>query len=182
MRDYTIIVSGHPRSGTSVAMQMLYAGGIEVVASDRKDSFNPQGYFEIPHDGIPGIKPGAEELVRFGIGKAMKVTAASLSLLKCVNSPMKIIFMNRDIETCARSFEKLNIHRGLRPVDKETVRRVTEFGRRTANEITPYVLDLVYEDIIESPNKAATMIKDLIGEPFDILKASNAVLRGVTHA
>src|SRR5215213_6000731 len=44
-----VVVSGLPRSGTSMMMQMLQAGGIEV-ASDRvrtPDESNPKGYFEL---------------------------------------------------------------------------------------------------------------------------------------
>ena len=43
-----IIVSGLPRSGTSMMMQMLRAGGIDLVTDEKRpaDNHNPHGYFE----------------------------------------------------------------------------------------------------------------------------------------
>ena len=48
MADDILIVSGLPRSGTSLMMQVLDAGGIEVVTDDRRiaDTDNPRGYYE----------------------------------------------------------------------------------------------------------------------------------------
>jgi hypothetical protein len=47
-RDFTTIVSGLPRSGTSMAMQMIVAGGIAPVTDNLRapDADNPRGYFE----------------------------------------------------------------------------------------------------------------------------------------
>ncbi len=47
--DKTItIVSGLPRSGTSMMMKMLEAGGMEIVADNirKADEDNPHGYYE----------------------------------------------------------------------------------------------------------------------------------------
>jgi len=43
-----IVVSGLPRSGTSLMMQMLRAGGVPIAADDVRapDEHNPHGYFE----------------------------------------------------------------------------------------------------------------------------------------
>ena len=43
-----ILVSGLPRSGTSMAMKMLEAGGLEVVEDGQRtaDIDNPKGYYE----------------------------------------------------------------------------------------------------------------------------------------
>ena len=48
MRDFTTIVSGLPRSGTSMAMQMIVAGGIAPVTDNLRvaDADNPRGYYE----------------------------------------------------------------------------------------------------------------------------------------
>jgi len=48
LAETIIIVSGLPRSGTSMMIQILSAGGVEVL-KDRKreaDKDNPKGYFE----------------------------------------------------------------------------------------------------------------------------------------
>ena len=47
-RDYVTVVSGLPRSGTSLLMQMLAAGGLPVQSDDERppDRHNPRGYLE----------------------------------------------------------------------------------------------------------------------------------------
>src|SRR5579871_4712916 len=47
-RDYVTVVSGMPRSGTSLMMNMLDAGGLPILADFRRpaDEHNPRGYFE----------------------------------------------------------------------------------------------------------------------------------------
>lgn len=48
MTSEIIVVSGLPRSGTSMMMQMLQSGGVEVLTDDQRvaDSDNPRGYHE----------------------------------------------------------------------------------------------------------------------------------------
>lgn len=47
-KNYITIVSGLPRSGTSMMMRMLEAGGMEVVTDGirKAKENNPQGYYE----------------------------------------------------------------------------------------------------------------------------------------
>ena len=49
-----VVVSGLPRSGTSLMMQMLDAGGLEIVtdAIRTPDGSNPKGYFELGHKNL----------------------------------------------------------------------------------------------------------------------------------
>ena len=46
--DCVTVVSGLPRSGTSLMMQMLQAGGLSLLTDERRaaDKHNPRGYFE----------------------------------------------------------------------------------------------------------------------------------------
>ena len=48
MRDFVTVVSGVPRSGTSLMMQMLAAGGLPLLVDEQRppDEDNPHGYFE----------------------------------------------------------------------------------------------------------------------------------------
>jgi hypothetical protein len=47
--NFVTIVSGLPRSGTSLMMQMLAAGGMQVLTDGQRtaDQHNPRGYFEL---------------------------------------------------------------------------------------------------------------------------------------
>src|ERR1019366_601197 len=63
------IVSGLPRSGTSLMMQMLDAGGLPVLSDgERKaDTDNPKGYFElerIKQLPLPEVLRSQDEMLR----------------------------------------------------------------------------------------------------------------------
>ena len=49
VEDDIIVVSGLPRSGTSMMMGMLKAGGVEILTDGlrKADEDNPKGYFEL---------------------------------------------------------------------------------------------------------------------------------------
>jgi tetratricopeptide (TPR) repeat protein len=104
-KDQIVIVSGLPRSGTSLMMQMLHKGGIEVLTDhDRKaDESNPKGYFE--YNPVMSIHKD-----NFWLGeaknKSVKVVAPLLKFL----SPeyrYKVIFMNRDLTEIIKSQQKM---------------------------------------------------------------------------
>ncbi len=92
----TIIVSGLPRSGTSMMMQMLEAGGIEPV-SDRErepDDDNPRGYYE--HEAIK--KLGADQSVLHNTGgKSAKVIHRLLTHLPG-GQHYAIVLLHRNID------------------------------------------------------------------------------------
>jgi predicted AlkP superfamily phosphohydrolase/phosphomutase/tetratricopeptide (TPR) repeat protein len=100
-KNQVIIVSGLPRSGTSLMMQMLNAGGAEVLSDENRkaDKSNPKGYFE--YDPVMSIHKDNSWL-ETAKNKTLKVVAPLLKFL----SPKyryKVIFMNRDIEEIVKS-------------------------------------------------------------------------------
>jgi chemotaxis response regulator CheB len=72
-----VVVSGLPRSGTSMAMRMLQAGGIPIVADDRRaaDEANPLGYFELELVKQLGKKSGDTSWLPEARGKAVKIVS-----------------------------------------------------------------------------------------------------------
>jgi tetratricopeptide (TPR) repeat protein len=96
-----VIVSGLPRSGTSLMMQVLQAGGIPPMTDQRRksDIDNPEGYFE--WEAIKEIvrKP---DLIEQADGKVVKVISMLLPHLPRGHR-YKIIFMDRPIEEIAAS-------------------------------------------------------------------------------
>jgi Sulfotransferase domain len=100
-----IIVSGLPRSGTSLMMQMLENGGIEVLTDQLRsaDVDNPRGYYEL--EKVKKIKEDASWLP-LARGKAFKMVS---QLLYCLppTEEYRIIFMNRDLDEVLRSQEKM---------------------------------------------------------------------------
>jgi tetratricopeptide (TPR) repeat protein len=90
-----VIVSGLPRSGTSLMMAMLAAGGISVMTDGRRgpDTDNPEGYYE--WEEIKKL-PRRPEILREANGKALKVVSMLLPALPQRHA-YKIIFMERPI-------------------------------------------------------------------------------------
>lgn len=104
--DRTItVVSGLPRSGTSMMMQMLEAAGLEI-ASDAKrvaDADNPRGYYE--YEAVKGIRTAGGFLT--GIrGRAIKIVAPLLPFLPD-DHDYRVIFMERDLDEILASQRKM---------------------------------------------------------------------------
>jgi len=100
-RDPVFVVSGLPRSGTSLAMQMLHAGGIPAVTDGERasDDDNPRGYFEF--ERVKQLRTDARWLDD-AAGKAVKVIHLLLQHLPD-DRPYRVFFMERDLREVVRS-------------------------------------------------------------------------------
>lgn len=102
-----VVVSGLPRSGTSMAMKMLEAGGLEVVTDEVRtaDEDNPKGYYEDER-----IKDLAEmqnkEWLRSARGKVIKVVSSLLQFLPDDNY-YRVVFMRRNLHEVLASQAKM---------------------------------------------------------------------------
>jgi hypothetical protein len=105
-----VIVSGLPRSGTSMMMRMLAEGGMPVVTDElrRADSDNPNGYFEF--ETVRQMSEGNVEWLANANGKAVKVISALLEYLPSDYS-YKIIFLEREIKEILESQRKMLANR-----------------------------------------------------------------------
>jgi hypothetical protein len=92
-----IVVSGLPRSGTSMMMQMLAAGGVPVVSDGVReaDESNPAGYFEL--EAVKTLdQPGDRRWLKDARGHAVKIVSALLEHLP-ESYNYKVIFMERPL-------------------------------------------------------------------------------------
>ncbi len=110
------IVSGLPRSGTSMMMSMLEAGGMEVLADGIRtaDEDNPKGYYEF--ERIKKIKTDKDWLPE-ARGKVVK----GISQLLFDMPPeyeYRVVFMRRNLDEVLASQKKMLIRRGT---DKDDV-------------------------------------------------------------
>ncbi|MDD2923047.1 MAG: hypothetical protein PHQ36_12250, partial [Anaerolineales bacterium] len=101
-----VVVSGLPRSGTSMMMKMLVEGGIpSVVDSLREaDEDNPNGYFEIQQ--VKALKDGEKRWIYDARGKAVKVISYLLEFLP-EDISYDVIFMEREISEVLASQKKM---------------------------------------------------------------------------
>ncbi|HET6597615.1 MAG TPA: sulfotransferase [Anaerolineales bacterium] len=106
-----IIVSGLPRSGTSMMMRILAEGGLPVLTDKirRPDDDNPNGYFEL--EIVRQLKEGNFSWMNDANGKVVKVISALLEYLP-QDHQYKIIFMERHSKETLASQKKMLDHRG----------------------------------------------------------------------
>lgn len=109
-RQPIVVVSGLPRSGTSMMMRMLAEGGLPILTDKlrRPDDDNPNGYFEL--EVVRQLKEGNLSWLGDASGKAVKIISALLEYLPG-NHRYKIIFMERDPRETLVSQKKMLDHR-----------------------------------------------------------------------
>lgn len=114
LAERIVVVSGLPRSGTSMMMKMLEAGGIPVLTDHEReaDEDNPKGYFE--YERVKKLKEGDDAWLPQAKGKVVKVIAALLTELP-PSCEYEVIFMRRAMPEILASQRQMLIRRGENP-------------------------------------------------------------------
>ncbi len=166
-----IIVSGLPRSGTSLMMQMLEQGGVEVM-TDRvraADADNPRGYYE--YEAVKRIKHDASWLPQMR-GKALKMVSQLLYDLPS-SERYRIVFMERDLDELLTSQEKMLARLGGRAGPREDMRRA-------------FIVHLakLQEWLGRQPNMAILRVSynQLLARPLDEAQRVGAFLGGTVSS
>ncbi|HTV40002.1 MAG TPA: sulfotransferase domain-containing protein [Candidatus Sulfotelmatobacter sp.] len=165
--DYVTIVSGLPRSGTSLMMQMLQAGGMQLLTDGRRapDEHNPRGYLE--HEGVKHSRNDLSWLKDAG-GKAVKVIHL---LLQCLpeDRNYRVIFMLRDLEEVIVS-QRVMLQRQGRPA--------VALADAALADVFKNQLAVVCQWLADRPNFRVLYVnhRDVIDRPVDMAKQINFFL------
>lgn len=168
-----VVVSGLPRSGTSLVMQMLHAGGFPVLMDQRRapDDDNPRGYFE--DERVKKLARDASWL-REAEGRAVKVVSPLLRHLPS-GFEYRVIFVERDLSEVVQSQQKMLTRRGERgagvPPERlkaAYARHIEEVFESLAARKNMVVLRLSYREIIAEPLMSAQRIRGFVGAAMDI--------------
>ena len=184
--EAVIVVSGLPRSGTSMTMQMLAAASIPVITDGVREpgEDNPRGYFE--DERVKALHKEGEdrswiEEVR---GKAIKIISFFLRDLPPSNR-YKVLFMRRDLREVLSSQRRMLQRRG-EPVgsDEERMYEILEKHlaevERLIRESDHFeILNVEYRDVIADPRREAIRIRDFLGLDLDVEKMAGAVDSGL---
>ena len=170
--DTFTIVSGLPRSGTSLMMQMLKAGGLEVMTDHERaaDADNPEGYFE--WEEIKRIGENPELLAKAG-GKAIKIVTALIPSLPSMHR-YRVLLMNRPIEEVVASQKKMIDRRRTRGANLAPDKlantliqhRLTILGGMRASPNFE-VLEIDYPDLVAEPAAWAERVNEFLGGDLD---------------
>jgi hypothetical protein len=119
-----VVVSGLPRSGTSMMMKMLEAGGVAIWSDHQRgaDIDNPKGYYEL--ERIKNLEKETDKsYLREGRGKAVKAISFLIKDLPDDND-YRVIFMRRDLDEVIASQEKMiaRLEQGDTSADPDTLK------------------------------------------------------------
>jgi hypothetical protein len=178
MTSEIIVVSGLPRSGTSLMMQMLVGGGVEVVTDKIRaaDTDNPRGYFEF--EQVKKIKENASWLPQTR-GKAFKMISQLLYDLPATER-YRIIFMERDLDEVLISQEKMLQRLGRKSPPRELILqsfalhldRLHGWLRQQPNM---EVLCVRYSDLVGEPQGQAQRVCDFVAGELNVNRMASAV-------
>ncbi|MCI0490661.1 MAG: sulfotransferase [Blastocatellia bacterium] len=182
--DTIIIVSGLPRSGTSMMMSMLVAGGLEVLTDDIRtaDEDNPKGYYEFEK-----VKELAHDKswIEDARGKVVKIISALLKHLPAEHA-YKVIFMHRNMEEILASQRQMLIRRE-QPADTVSDERMAEMFRKHLKDIEAWlagqqnfdVLYVNYNEVLRGPDEHIEKINRFLGNGLDVKSMAGVVDRAL---
>jgi hypothetical protein len=184
MDDFVTIVSGMPRSGTSLVMQMLLAGGMPVLTDGVRaaDAHNPMGYLE--YEPVKRL-PTDSSWVAGARGKAVKVIYRLLEYLP-PSIDYRVLFVDRDLHEVFASQRDMLIARG----DDAALQDETEMVSALADEVTSIerwmaaearmrVMKVPHAGLIEDPREWASRISGFLDRELDLDAMAAVVNRGL---
>lgn len=177
---FITIVSGLPRSGTSMMMQALEAGGIPALSDNirKKDEDNPKGYYEFEPvkktKDDPSWVPKAQ-------GKVVKMVYRLLYDLPD-QYEYRVIFMRRDLKEVLAS-QKVMLQRsgqqGANVGDQKLAElfqsQLATFDQWIAARKNFSILSINYKEMISSPKVQCERINDFLGGVLDSDASAAAV-------
>jgi hypothetical protein len=179
-RPFITVVSGLPRSGTSMMMQMLDAGGIPALTDHAReaDEDNLRGYYEL--DAVKRTKQDASWLSD-APGKAVKLIYMLLYDLPPTYQ-YRVIFMERELDEVLASQQSMLARRNEKGagVSRDELRRIfkTQLDKvrawlATRPEFKVWYVD--YQEVVREPARLAIRLSDFLGGGLDVASMAAAV-------
>lgn len=174
------IVSGLPRSGTSLMMQLLVASGREALTDGRRsaDADNPLGYYE--YEQVLDLAKDTSWIPR-ARGKVVKIVAQLLPHLPR-NEHYHVIFMERNFGEVIASQRAMLERQGRRgaALDEQTlaetyVSQLVHLQKQIAARAELRVLPVNYSELLADASSVVPRLAEFLGEPFDVPRAAAAI-------
>jgi len=171
------IVSGLPRSGTSLMMQMLEAGGMAVLSDGERqpDKDNPKGYLE--WERVKQLKKDASVIAE-AEGKVVKVISEFVQSLPAGHE-YRIVFMQRPLPEILKSQDEMLRRRGnadsIASSSAETYaieeffqKHLLEMNKWVAGQENMKMLRVHYHRVLREPRPVAEEVAVFLQVPLDI--------------
>jgi hypothetical protein len=184
-RPRTIVVTGLPRSGTSLMMQMLAAGGVDMASDGLRppDHDNPYGYYEL--EKVKRLQPDDTSLLDALRGRAVKIVVPLIYRLP-PQAVCDVLVMERASDEIAVS-QRVMLARQDRQgtgADEEVVplfaERYAQFWRWLDARPRLRALGVPFADLIADPRRATERVAAFLNRPLDTI-AMRAAVRPSLH-
>jgi predicted AlkP superfamily phosphohydrolase/phosphomutase/tetratricopeptide (TPR) repeat protein len=182
LEESLIVVTGLPRSGTSMLMQMLAAGGMGVLSDGLReaDEDNPRGYLEF--EPVKHLLKDSKWLFE-GRGKVIKIVAPLLAALP-PGLACRVILSERNIEEVLDSQERMLVRRNQplaatperrRLLKEEYVRTLSRVKAMLTRRPRTQLLVIEHSDAISDPLVTAGKLNRFLGGGLDVAKMAAAI-------
>jgi hypothetical protein len=175
-KNSIVIVSGLPRSGTSMMMKMLQATGIDPLTDQQRqaDEDNPKGYYEF--ERVKKLKDGDTAWLPQVGDKAVKVISALLQHLP-PEYEYRVIFMQRELSEVLASQRRMLENRGEDP-DAVSDEQMAQLFVRHLQQVDAWIatqpniqrLDVNYNQLLRDPFPLLAQVNTLLGGDLDVEK------------
>lgn len=180
-RDQIItVVSGLPRSGTSLMMQLLVAAGREPLTDHKRtaDADNPLGYYEFE----PVLTLARDtSWIPQARGKVVKIVAHLLPHLPR-NEHYHVVIMERNLGEVIASQRAMLERQNRRGADLEEqklaetyIAQLNQLRKQIAARPELRMLSVNYNELLLSPAVIMPRVAEFLGAPFDVAKAASAI-------
>lgn len=176
-----IVVSGLPRSGTSLMMKMLEAGGLTTLTDNLRlaDDDNPKGYYEF--ERVKQLDKGDATWLAEAPGKVVKIISALLRHLPPTYN-YQVIFMQRAMPEVLASQRKMLRHRGEEENNINDAEMAALFGKHLQTTKSWWqqqpnikVIEVDYNQMVADPLPYIQRIEKFLGRSLNTVQMAQAI-------
>jgi len=181
LKNSVIVVSGLPRSGTSMVMSMLEAGGLPLLKDGirKADDDNPKGYYEF--ERVKKLREGDVAWLPEAQGKVVKIISYLLLSLPETYT-YRVLFVRRKLSEIIASQRKMLIRRGEDP-DKVSESELTGILSKHLDQVDAWIadqsnverIDIDYNRMIQEPQADIERINAFLGGSLEIGKMAQVI-------
>ena len=180
VRDFITVVSGLPRSGTSLMMQMLQAGGLPVLTDGLRvaDENNRRGYFEF--EPVKRLRSDRSWLPQ-ARGQVVKIIHLLLrDLLLDGSLQYRVVFMQRPLDEVLSSQRAMLQREGKAGADPALLKKAYEaqlaqLDGWLATQPCISVLRVPYHQVMQQPQAVSAALDAFLGPGLDTAAMAQAV-------
>jgi hypothetical protein len=170
-QPFITIVSGLPRSGTSLMMRMLNVGGIPALCDEHRtpDADNPNGYYEF--ESVKSIQNYGDWIER-AVGHSVKMVYNLLEHLP-TDREYRVVFMRRQIDEIIQSQRAMLLRNGIKTeIPDEEIKELFERVLRQFYSWLPSqthlkLINVSYNELLSRPASTIAQINRHLGYCLD---------------